>query len=213
MERLRSNCPTASLSTSEKSFIERTMSAMRVRPSLMSLSAGGISWRSSSTFSSSSSGSRAGICARNVSMYSNSFLTTVLHERHAVLEVLDRRVDLVRHAGGEPADGFVTLDRRQAFFGSLAIGDVVTRSDDAGEIALLVAHRHLAGEDRAVHAASLVVGHFLAIHQRHCRTGSAPARRRRTSPPSRAGRNRNPSCRRAPPGSHPCGARPAHCTR
>ena len=65
------------------------------------------------------------------------FLHAFADERHAVVQILDRRVDLVRHAGGEPADGFEPLARRHALFGGLAIGDVEPGADDAGELAVL----------------------------------------------------------------------------
>jgi hypothetical protein len=73
MARLRSVGPISFWSACAKSFIERTISAMRDSPSATSVSAGGISLRRSSTFSSGTGG--CGIAACSASMYSSSSFT------------------------------------------------------------------------------------------------------------------------------------------
>ena len=59
----------------------------------------------------------------------------VLHrfanEIDAVVQVLDRRVDFMRHARGEAADGFEMFALRETLFGEFAFGDVEADADDA----------------------------------------------------------------------------------
>ena len=97
------------------------------------------------------------------------FLHAFADEGDAVAQVLDRRVDFVRDAGGEAADGFEPVARSHALFGGLAIGDVEARAHDAGEIAVGIVQRNLGGEDHAVHAARLVVDELFVIDERLAR--------------------------------------------
>ena len=59
----------------------------------------------------------------------------VLHglanEIDAVVQILDRRVDFMGDARGQPADGFEMLALRQPLLGELAFGDVEADADDA----------------------------------------------------------------------------------
>ena len=67
----------------------------------------------------------------------------IANERHAVVEILDRRVDFVRHARGQAADGFEPVAGGHARLGVLAIRDVEARAHDAGEIAGFITQRNL----------------------------------------------------------------------
>ena len=85
----------------QKSFIDRTISAMRDSPSATQRQRGRQFFAQVFDVVVAAAARHRGVQRVDVR---EQFLHAFADERYAVAEILDRRVDFVRHAGGEPAD-------------------------------------------------------------------------------------------------------------
>jgi hypothetical protein len=101
-----------------------------------------------------------------MSVVRHEILHGLADEENAVVEELDGRVDLVRHTGRHTADGLQLLARGETLLRELALGDVEAHADDADDVAIDVAQRHLRSNHGARLAGHLVEAGLLQVDDR-----------------------------------------------